>query len=222
MAQDLDHVIAGCAAAHQRLLGTVDGITDEVAHGPSRLPDWTVGHVLTHVARNADSIVRVFEAAAGGEVVDRYEHGSQGRNADIEHGAGRPAADLIDDVRSTIWRLEQTWAGATPEAWQGRSGEPSGKVIPVARLPFSRWREVEIHHADLGLDFSIDDWSAEYVAAELEVQLPQLADRLPADATETPAQLEDRLRTEVGDRRLLAWLVGRWTRPDLPALPAWG
>jgi maleylpyruvate isomerase len=177
--------------------------------------------VLTHLARNADSIVRVFEAAADGEVVQRYEHGSAGRDADIEAGAGRPARDLVDDVRSTIWRLEQTWAEATPEAWQGHSGEPSGKVIPVARLPFSRWREVEIHHADLGLDFTIDDWAAEYVAAELEVQLPQLADRLPSGVGETPSELEDRLRGDVGDRLLLAWLVGRWSRPDLPALPPW-
>ena len=55
---------------------------------PSLLPGWTRGHVLTHIARNADSFVRVLEAARRGEVVTQYEGGVDGRNADIEAGAG--------------------------------------------------------------------------------------------------------------------------------------
>ena len=54
---------------------------------PSLLPEWTRGHVLTHIARNADSFVRVLEAARRGEVVTQYEGGVAGRNADIEAGA---------------------------------------------------------------------------------------------------------------------------------------
>jgi maleylpyruvate isomerase len=215
---DLDDAIAGAAAAHQRLLATIDGLDDAAAHGPSDLPDWTVGHVLTHIARNADSMVRVLEAAADGRVVDRYERGAESRNADIERGAGRPVADLVADVRSTIWQLEQAWAGAPPRAWEGRSREVSGKEIPVPDLPFLRWRETEVHHADLGVGFSFTDWSAAYVAADLHKQLPRLAVRLPGDAAGFDV---DEMRARLGDHRVLAWLLGRWSSPDLPELGPW-
>ncbi|MET0910545.1 MAG: maleylpyruvate isomerase N-terminal domain-containing protein, partial [Ilumatobacteraceae bacterium] len=42
---------------------------------PSLLPGWTRGHVLTHIARNADSFVRLLEAAGRGEVVTQYAGG---------------------------------------------------------------------------------------------------------------------------------------------------
>lgn len=215
---DLDDEIAGTAAAHQRLLATIDGLTDEIAGRPSRLPDWTVGHVLTHIARNADSMMRVFDAAADGRVVvDRYERGMASRNDDIEKGAGRGGAELVADVRSTIWRLEQTWATAPPVAWQGRSRETSGREVPVTDLPFMRWREVEVHHADLGLGFDFDDWSDGYVAGELDLELPRLADRLGPGVPDP----SDGIRRQFGDRRLLAWVLGRWSSPELPELPPW-
>ncbi|MGH9247192.1 MAG: maleylpyruvate isomerase N-terminal domain-containing protein [Acidimicrobiales bacterium] len=215
---DLDDEIAGCAAAHQRLLATLDGLTDDAARRPSELPDWSVGHVLTHVARNADSFVRVVEAAADGRVVDRYVDGVSGRNADIETGARRPAVELVDDVRSTIWRLEQTWATAPTAAWAGTSREISGREIPITDAPFLRWREVEVHHADLGLGFTFDDWSDAYVDAELTEQLAKLPARLVAVGPDPTEELRARL----GDRRLLAWLLGRWSDPDLPELTSWG
>ena len=66
-----------------------------------------------------------------GEVVDRYEGGIDGRDAEIEAGAGRPAGELVADVRATIWRLEQTWA--TQTRWDGRSSEVDGREIPIDR-----------------------------------------------------------------------------------------
>jgi maleylpyruvate isomerase len=215
---DLDDSITAAAAAHQGLLASIDELDDRTAHGPSDLPEWTVGHVLTHIARNADSMVRVLEAAAEGRVVDRYERGAESRNEDIERGAGRAAEDLVADVRSTIWRLEQAWAAAPPHAWQGRSREISGTEIPVDVLPFLRLREVEVHHADLGLGFSFTDWSREYVAADLDWQLPRLAGRLPSDAAGFDL---DSARSRLGDNRLLAWMLGRWSSPDLPELGPW-
>src|SRR5918995_3450961 len=91
-ARQLDRDVAGAAAAHQGLLAMLDeclgaGALDGAA--PSRLPHWSIGHVLTHLARNADSMVRVFDAAERGEVIDRYEGGVARRNAEIEAGATR-------------------------------------------------------------------------------------------------------------------------------------
>ena len=67
---------------------TSSGLDDATVARSSRLPRWTVGHVPTHLARNADAHVRMLEGAAAGEITDQYEGGA-GRSAEIEAGAGR-------------------------------------------------------------------------------------------------------------------------------------
>ena len=90
------------AAEHRRLLQRLDEL---VANGTldasarSRLPDWTVGHVLTHVAQSADGHVRMLDAAASGEVGVQYPGGVDGRIAGIEAGAQRPAAEQVEGLR---------------------------------------------------------------------------------------------------------------------------
>jgi maleylpyruvate isomerase len=197
---DTAAVIAGCQASHRRLSGTLGSLTDDAARAPSRLPGWTVGHVLTHLARNADSHARILEAAGRGEAVEQYAGGYEQRTADIEAGAGRPAVDLVDDVRRAATALEKAWV-----AWDGH-GLSGGEEWPCRRLPFLRWREVEIHHVDLGLGYEAADWPADYLAIELPRALATVPDRLPRPA--------DR-------RRLLAWLVGRSPQPDGLALDRW-
>ena len=72
-------MIAACRASHQRLLGTLEALDDATARHPSRLPDWTVGHVLTHLARNADSHVHILGAAMRGDAVEQYPGGYEQR-----------------------------------------------------------------------------------------------------------------------------------------------
>jgi maleylpyruvate isomerase len=184
----LDRHVAGCAAAHQRLLGHLDelGAALDPAR-PSLLPGWSVGHVLSHLARHAQSQARVFEEAAGGRAAERYPGGAQARAADIEAGATRAAHELIDDVRRTIWQLESAWAVCPADGW-ALVGTSLGVPEPVAELPWRRWREVEIHHADLDLEgFSYEDWSPEYVRLELDRALMAWRASHPMGATELPA-----------------------------------
>src|SRR5829696_3975021 len=94
--------IAGATAAHQRVLATLEGLTDDQARSPSLLPNWSIGHVLTHLARNADSFVRLLSAAERGGIVEQYEGGAAGRAAAIEAGAGRPGDALVEDLRTSI------------------------------------------------------------------------------------------------------------------------
>src|SRR3954452_11064204 len=89
---------AALAASHRRLFATIDGLGEDGVRAPSRLPGWTVGHLLTHIARNADSLTRRMVAAARDEIGDQYPGGAAGRAAEIEAGAGRPAAELVADV----------------------------------------------------------------------------------------------------------------------------
>jgi maleylpyruvate isomerase len=199
--------------SHARLRETLHGLTDVGARRPSLLPGWTVGHVLTHLARNADSHVRMLEGARRGDVADQYPGGNEQRAADIEAGAGRPAAELVADVVGTARRLEKAWADTPDEVRRTGQGRVVSGLWPLAELPLRRWREVEIHHVDLGLAYGIEDWPDAYVDAELALALPALDARLPAGATVDVGALDR--------RRLLAWIVGRSRDPSLPVLTPW-
>src|ERR1700735_1744861 len=114
-------LVEGCAEAQAALLDDIDDLSDDVARRPSRLPGWTVGHVLTHIARNADSLVRRLEGAARGELRDQYPGGLVQRSSDIEEGAGRAAAELVRDVQQTADTVERVMAGLSPAAWDAPS-----------------------------------------------------------------------------------------------------
>src|SRR6266568_1340972 len=151
-----DAHIDACTVAHRRLLATVDGLTDQDAARPSLLEGWTRGHVITHLARNAASHVWLFEGANAGEV--RHQYPREGmRAADIEAGAGRAAGELRADLERTCDELEWAWTSLPDELWDRDAVVTTGQR-PLSDLVFRRWREVEVHHVDLGLGYSPADW----------------------------------------------------------------
>jgi len=167
--------------------------------------------VLTHIARNADGFNRVIVAADRGEVADQYEGGVPARAAAIEAGAVRPAVELIADVRRSAWALESAWATCSATAWEGEARSPFGATIPVVDIPFRRWREVTLHHADLGqvelgAGYPSSSWPSEYVREELRRQEMVWASRKPMGLTTLPAEA-----IAAPDYLRLAWLVGRAT-----------
>ncbi|MHB1536709.1 MAG: maleylpyruvate isomerase N-terminal domain-containing protein, partial [Acidimicrobiales bacterium] len=68
-----------CRAAQARLLAALRNLDDGQARLPSRLPGWSVGHVITHLARNADAHARRLAGALQGEDVAKYPGGSAQR-----------------------------------------------------------------------------------------------------------------------------------------------
>ncbi len=210
----LDETVSGARGAHVRLLATVEAMTGGDERELSLLPGWTRGHVLTHLARNADSHTGLFAAAARGEIGDQYPGGVEQRNDDIERGAGRPIGELVDDLRRSIRGLEQAWAAATAPAWEGRARSPFGGEMNVRDLPFRRWREVEVHHADLGLGaFTYDDWSPGYVRRELDRETRTWASRRPMGMTSLPQAAQ-----ALTPARRVAWLLGRYATEELPGV----
>jgi maleylpyruvate isomerase len=200
-----DEAVAGATAAQRRLIDDITDLTDEQARAPSLLPNWSVGHVLTHVARNGDSFIRMMSAALRGDVVTQYDGGHERRAADIAAGADRSAAELVADVTRSASELEAVWAAMTPQAWKGHGLNAGGETWPCEAMPFHRWREVAIHHVDLGLGYTAADWPEDYVARELAISLRLLPERLGG---------ADR-------RRLLAWLLGRRDQPSDLGLAPW-
>jgi maleylpyruvate isomerase len=151
--------------------------------------------VLTHIARNADSHHRLLDGQP------QYAGGVAGRAAEIEAGAGRPFGELVDDVRRSIWSLEQRWA--TQDDWSGEAQMTRG-MMPRTDLPFLRWREADIHHIDLGLGYEFADLPGEYVRLELRRLEMLYAARRPMGMTALP---QTALAAPPHER--LAWLLGR-------------
>lgn len=188
--------VEACRGAHARMADLMADVDDAVVRRPSLLPGWTVGHVLTHLARNAEAMCRRVEGALRGEVVDQYVGGAAGRAAEIEAGAAREAGQIVADALQCAARVDHLFDGLPDHCWARPVRTVRGAEHPVALLPYRRWREVEVHLVDLGLGFTSDDWSSELV----DRMLPDLVTGLP-----------DRAET----RELAAWLLGRGAPPQL-------
>lgn len=193
----------GCAEAHDRLLQTVGALTDSDVRRDSLLPGWTVGHVLNHLRRNAEGFTAMARAAARGDVGDQYTS-ADGRRQGIEDGADAPAAELIDLLRRAIAALDDGFAALNPEQWAIGRGRTLRGEIPINELPWRRWREVDVHHADLGLGYTYDDWPDAFVRRELPGFVTIWKSRRPMGLTELPTEV-----LALTPQRRLAWMLGR-------------
>ena len=109
-------------------------------------------------------------------------------------------SELVADVRDTNRAVEAALATCPEEAWDRLTRSVSGSEQPARAVVFSRWREVEVHHVDLGLDYTPAQWPHDLVERWLPHAKAQFLDT-------------------VDPRLLLAWLVGR---APAPQLEPWG
>lgn len=199
----LDRDVEAAARAHQELLAHLDELAEAELRRPSLLPGWSVAHVLGHLAGNAESFVRLIDAANRGEVADQYPGGAEWRAAQIEELSALPAADLVARVRRSAWAVEAAWATCTDAGWRGHGRGVAG-LVPIADLPFRRRRETLVHHADLGLGYTWQDWPADYVRRELGLLTAVWASRRPMGLTTLPAAA-----LAAPEAQRVAWLLGR-------------
>ena len=156
----LETLLGLVTAATQRLLGDTISVSDEDWRGPSRLPDWSRGHVATHIARQADGIVRLTEWARTGQRQDMYASAEQ-RTADIEQGSGRTGLELQIDLDTSAGRLGDALETLDEAgAWDAVVELRGGLKVPARLLPLSRLLEVVVHHVDLDIGFGFDDIEA--------------------------------------------------------------
>ena len=195
--------------SEQELSGRLGRLDEAEAQAPSRLPRWTRAHLITHIARNADTLADLVEGARQGQVLTMYGGDVDQRNADIEAGAARGPDELRADLGRTTARFATALRALSDADWQREVRRINGTSLTVLELTAARWLEVEIHHVDLGLGYRAADWPVDFVSFALPRQLDRLPQRAPGT---TPPQLPD--------AELLAWLVGRGDA-GLPELPAW-
>jgi maleylpyruvate isomerase len=230
--------------ATRRLLATARALTDDRVRSPSLLPGWTCGHVLTHIARNADGLRNLLTWARTGVETPQYPS-EEGRNTDIEAGAHRSASELVADVEDSAEAFHAEAGRLAGSAWQVPVHGLRGREHPAWFTLVRRLTEVEVHHVDLDAGFRPADWPEGFVDDLLQRASKGFADRrdVPrcgleaADSGQTfqigrsgrDGGAED-VRTVSGPRlALLAWLIGRDDGSDLtvrpggplPTLPPW-
>ena len=148
--------------ATTRYLGALSDLTDDDMRAPSLLPGWTRGHVVTHLARNADAFCNLLHWAESGREHYMYESAER-RDADIEAGAGRSAHDLRVDASASAGRFLQAINELDVRHEDAMvSREPLGPTFPARDIANRRLIEVQVHHADLGVGYSAADWSPEF------------------------------------------------------------
>lgn len=168
LSDQLDH-------STQRLLGTTRVIPESELRQPSLLPGWTRGHVLTHLARNADAMRNVLIGARSGQ--ERRMYASlEGREEEINQGAGRSSKELADDLASSAMALRTIMIGLPDGAWRFPVQLPDSGPFPAGQLLTRRLVEVELHHCDLGYGYTPADWPAAFATMELPEPLRSLRD----------------------------------------------
>ncbi|MBK3640588.1 maleylpyruvate isomerase family mycothiol-dependent enzyme [Streptomyces sp. MBT33] len=224
---DHGHDLASVHDATDRLLTAATELDNASVAEPSRLPGWTRGHVLAHLARNADALVNVLKGRP------MYVSG-KARDADIERDAPRPLQTQLADLRESAARFQA--AGAAPADWSRTVELRNGVTDSASRVPFRRWAEVELHHVDLGIGYELEHLPEQFTEREIAF----LADRFSGHPDVPPTRLTDGTRAwrtgrEAADAEitvtgpapvLLGWLAGRRDGSgltvrggSLPALP---
>jgi maleylpyruvate isomerase len=204
--------------ATQRLLGETILVTDEQWRAASRLPDWTRGHLATHIARHADAICRLTQWARTGERQDMYpspEH----RAAEIEAGARRSGLDLQIDLDTSAGRLDSAFDELEDaDVWEAVVEMSRGLRVPARLLPLARLLEVVIHHVDLDIGYEITDidnqtaeWLLEWCAFRLRDRedFPKLELTSDSGVTTAVGSVGDPVPVNGNSANLLGWLLGR-------------
>jgi maleylpyruvate isomerase len=230
--------LAAATESAEQLLRTVERMRPEQVFESSALPGWTRGHVLAHIARNADALGNLLRGARASQPIPMYPS-QESRRRGIEDGAKRPLAEQIADLRASGLRLTAATEAMPDAAWSVEVPHRTGP-FPARLVPLKRITEIEYHHVDLGLDYTPAHWPAAFVAQ----QLTALTGRYHGAADLPPLLLHDtdtgssyelgsgeRPPLELGApaRALVAWLSGRSDGAalgvpvaDLPVLPPMG
>ena len=215
--------------ADNRLLRAVDSLTDDGLDEPSLLPGWSRGHVVAHLALHAEAVSRVLEGVLEGVPDDEpptmYD-APEARTVAIDELSGSPRDELWTRLlegtgrfRALLDRLGPTHAAATFRRY------PDGPVLPLPALPEARLREVEVHHADLGVGYGPEDWSQDFAVAVLEQALRDRAGTGPLCLRALDLDRAWWLDEPTGDavvvtgplRALAWWALGRGDRAGLHA-----
>ena len=220
-AQTNTELLADLDAAAAELHRHLPALTDEQVAAPSRLPGWSRGHVLAHLAGVCAAMARQVEYSVRGERIEYYDGGVDGRNQAIERGALRTADEHREVLAGATGQALDQFRALDEAGWTGPISYRGGTVRDGAE---ALWRELVIHLADLDLGVGPDAWTPAFA----EHLFGFLSARVPDDLRLRLQPLGHEPRTIGGGARtvsvngmatdIAAWLAGR--QPSLDSLRA--
>jgi len=196
---------------------------------PSGLPGWTRGHVVAHVAANADALGNLVRWAASGEPSPMYASPDE-RAEGIARGGRLPAVEVMAWLRRSAEELDAAMAGLDDARWNAPVVTAHGRTVPATELPWMRAREVCVHAVDLATGVSFADLPADFLAALCaDVVGRRSATPGPAlvlTATDTGGRWtlpgeDEPVAVEGPLHEITAYLTGRPGPLTEPALAAW-
>jgi maleylpyruvate isomerase len=218
-------------------MAAISPLSDEQMGTASRLPNWTRGHVATHIARNADAMVKVCTWAETSVETPMYGSVAE-RDAGIELGAYRSAAEIVDDVAKSARRLVDAFESLSQRALTSvvrRGAAARGPAFLASDIPWMRLREVEIHLVDLDLSSTFAESPLDFLTSLLLEEVPIFGERIQGlllICNEGPRYQigdgEQVIAGSIGD--ITAWLLGRANESEvrrlvslqpIPTLPKW-
>jgi maleylpyruvate isomerase len=206
------------ASAESLVARFIENLSNDDVAADSLLPNWSRGHVITHLANNARGLSNLIDWALTGVQKDMYVSVEQ-RGIDIEDGAKRPGneivADFLEQANIFANNLDRLIAGPllSDEVVLG-----NGMHVHPHEITTLRERELLVHLVDLGLDYKANDWSFDFSIKTLKsVSAGKRKERvnfrllIAGDHTWTMDQngMTDIFGTP---QSLAAWLMGR--EPD--------
>jgi maleylpyruvate isomerase len=172
--------------ATQRLIDTARVITEPDLRAPSLLPGWTRAHVLAHLAQGADAMRNLLVGVRSGQERPAYVS-AEARQADIEHGAGMRADELMANLADSAMALRTIARQLPDEGWRVPVRILDSAPFPADQLLIRRLVEVELHHCDLGAGYAPADWPAAFADLDLaEPMRSQRQDRLTSTRKAEP------------------------------------
>ena len=211
-------------------------VADEEFAEASKLPGWTIGHLVAHLALNAEALGNLVTWARTGVETPMYASAEQ-RDADVAAGATRGAGDLREWYADSAARLGDSLAELTPDQWQAPVRTRTGREIAATEIPWLRVREVMVHTVDLGGSTGFADLPKGFLGALVDDIVTYrsglrdhpgvvLLSRNTGEAWTIPGATSVRVMAPLAD--LAAWLAGRETGEvkvmgpgTPPELPGW-
>lgn len=194
------------------LLATVDSLSAAEMAGPSRFEGWTLGHVVTHLARNADALCNLVDWAVSGDEMPAYSSPEE-RDRAVEEGARRPHTEIKRDLAEASARFAAK-VGLLRGPLSAEEVAILGHPVQARSLVALREYEVVIHHYDLGTVWTLDEADPDAQLAALETAVGLLADRDDVPGIDIETVERDSLRLGDGGVKVsgpragvLAWLI---------------
>lgn len=154
-------------------MATLTSLTDDELGKPTRCEGWTRGHVLAHMAQDADAMTNLATWAVTGERTPAYESREQ-RDAAIEAATTRSAAELVAGLEQANARLldaalrlkDGVQVQTLPTLFTGE--------VNVFALPALRTTEVIVHHNDLDTTWEWHEADPDAILNAIEVCVHRL------------------------------------------------